>query len=134
MRPPRMRGRRRTPFGVLGGAAVLALAACGGGQRSTLPPAPGPAGFVALAQLAAHPEVYADARVQTIGTVASMRLRGARHLILAGASGPRIVLEPTSAALADLGRRVRVTGIFTVTFELGYEILVSRIVPSTGSL
>jgi len=28
---------------------------------------------------------------------------------------------------ADLGRRVRVSGLFTVTFELGYEILVSRI-------
>jgi len=44
------------------------------------------------------------------------------------------VLEPTSAALADLGRRVRVTGIFTVTFELGYEILVSQIAPTTGRL
>jgi hypothetical protein len=115
--------RRLITLGVLG---TLALTACGG-QRSTLPPAPGVSGGVALSQLAQHPEVYADARVVTVGTVA--RARGSRRalFVLDGGHGTRIVLEPNSLAAADLGRRVRVSGLFTVTFELGYEILVSRI-------
>ena len=115
--------RRLTTLGVLG---VLALAACGG-QRSTLPPSPGASGAVALSELAHHPEVYADASVVTVGTVA--RVSGARKPLFAleGGHGTRIVLEPSSSAAADLGRRVRVSGLFTVTFELGYEILVSRI-------
>ena len=115
--------RRLMTLGVLG---VLALAACGG-QRSTLPPSPGASGAVALSELAQHPEVYADASVVTVGTVA--RAGGSRKplFVLEGGHGTRIVLEPSSFAAADLGRRVRVSGVFTVTFELGYEILVSRI-------
>ena len=115
--------RRLITLGVLG---VLALAACGG-QRSTLPPSPGASGAVALSELAHHPEVYADARVATVGTVA--RVSGGRKPLFAleGGHGTRIVLEPSSSAAADLGRRVRGSGLFTVTFELGYEILVSRI-------
>jgi hypothetical protein len=115
--------RRLSFLGVLG---VLALAACGG-QRSTLPPSPGASGAVALSELAHHPEVYADASVMTVGTVA--RVHGGRTPLFAleGGHGTRIVLEPSSSAAADLGRRVRVSGLFTVTFELGYEILVSRI-------
>jgi len=115
--------RRLTTLGVLG---VLVLAACGS-QRSTLPPSPGVSGAVALSQLAHHPEVYADASVVTVGSVA--RVSGGRKPLFAleGGHGTRIVLEPSSSAAADVGRRVRVSGLFTVTFELGYEILVSRI-------
>jgi len=110
----------------LGVLVTLALAACGA-QRSTLPPSPGASGTVALGELAHHPEVYADASVATVGTVA--RVGGSRKplFVLEGGHGTRIVLEPNSSAAADLGRRVRVSGLFTVTFELGYEILVSRI-------
>jgi hypothetical protein len=115
--------RRLITLGVL---ATLALAACGS-QRSTLPPAPGVSGTVALSELAHHPEVYADATVATVGTVARTRVGGKRLFVLEGGHGTRIVLEPSSSAAADLGRRVRVSGLFTVTFELGYEILVSRI-------
>jgi len=72
--------------------------------------------------------------VQTVGTVRAARLHGARHYLLTGAPGTRIVLEPARAVAADVGRRVRVSGLFTVTFELGYEILVARITPAPGSL
>ena len=108
------------------------LAACGT-QRSTLPPSPGRSGGVALSDLAQHPEVYADASVVTTGAVA--RARGSRKalFVLDGGRGTRIVLEPSSAAARYLGKRVRVSGLFTVTFQLGYEILVSRIAPA-GSL
>jgi hypothetical protein len=115
--------RRLIALGVLG---TLALAACGG-QRSTLPPAPGAAGSVALSELARHPEVYADAIVVTVGTVARASGSGKPLFVLEGGHGTRIVLEPSPLAAAELGRRVRVSGVFTVTFELGYEILVSRI-------
>jgi hypothetical protein len=106
--------------------ATLALAACGA-QRSTLPPSPGASGTVALSELAHHPEVYADASVATVGTVGRVSGSGKPLFALEGGHGTRIVLEPSSSAAADLGRRVRVSGLFTVTFELGYEILVSRI-------
>jgi hypothetical protein len=106
--------------------AVLPLSACGG-QRSTLPPPPSSSGVVALSDLAHHPEVYADANVVTIGTVA--RVSGSKPPLFAldGGHGTRIVLEPSSSVAALRGRRVRVSGLFTVTFQLGYEILVSRI-------
>jgi hypothetical protein len=115
--------RRLISLGVLG---MLALTACGS-QRSTLPPSPSASGAIALSELAHHPEVYADATVVTVGTVA--RACGGRTplFVLDGGHGTRIVLEPSSAAARELGRRVRVRGLFTVTFELGYEILISRI-------
>ena len=116
----------RRALTVLTALGAVALAACGS-QRSTLPPAPGRAGAVPLAGLARHPEVYADAQVATSGTVTPVRVHGMRRYALTGAPGARIVLEPRSAAAAYAGRRVRVSGLFTVTFELGYEILVSRI-------
>jgi hypothetical protein len=109
------------------------VAGCGGSQKSTLPPSPGKSGAVALRHLANDPEVYADAQIQTLGTVARVRSgRGGRTTlyVLDGGGGKRIVLEPSSAAAGDLGRRVRVSGIFTVTFQLGYEILISRIEPA----
>ena len=37
------------------------------------------------------------------------------------------MLEPTAHFAHDLGRRVRVRGIFTVTFDIGYEILASGV-------
>ncbi len=112
-------------------AALIATAVAGcGSQKSTLPPSPGKSGAVALRYLAHDPEVYADAHIETLGTVARARDGHTTLYVLEGGRGKRIVLEPASAAAGDLGRRVRVSGIFTVTFQLGYEILISRIVPA----
>lgn len=110
---------------------ALPLAACGGG-KSTLPPAPSAAGNVAISNLAHHPEVYADATVATVGTVARSGTRRAPLYQLLGGGGTRIVLEPSSAAARYTGRRVRASGIFVVTFQLGYEILISQIRPIGG--
>ena len=113
--------------------AALALAACGGqGSRSTLPPAPGPAGTVALRLLAHHPEVYSDAQVQTVGTLEPVRVGGRRLYSLTGGGAARIVVEPSSLAARHAGRRVRVRGVFVVTFEDGYEILASQVTPIAG--
>jgi len=110
-------------------ACASALAACGGSAPSTLPPAPTAAGDVSLSALTQHPEVYADATVQAVGVVAHAPGHP-RLYVLAGAhGGARVALEPSSSVARALGRRVRVRGIFTVTFELGYEILVSRTTP-----
>ena len=49
---------------------------------------------------------------------------------LRGGHGTRIALEPSSSAARYAGRSVRVSGIFTVSFSLGYEILISKITPS----
>jgi hypothetical protein len=111
--------------------AVLALSACGA-QLSTLPPPPSGSGAVALRDLANHPEVYADANVVTVGTVARVSSSKTPLFALDGGHGTRIVLEPSSRAATLLGRRVRVSGLFTVTFKLGYEILVSRIAPAAS--
>jgi hypothetical protein len=113
-------------------AALVAavVAGCGDSQKSTLPPSPGRSGAVALRYLAHDPEVYADAQIQTLGTVARLRTGRTTLYVLNGGGGKRIVLEPASAAAGDVGRRVRVKGIFTVTFQLGYEILISRIAPA----
>jgi hypothetical protein len=114
--------------------AALALAACGAGsgnsdQRSTLPPRPGPAGEISLRLLAAHPEVYADAQVQTQGALVAIRVHGRRRYSLTGGGGARIVVEPNRLAAPHAGERVRVLGIFVVSFEDGYEILASRVTP-----
>ena len=120
--------RRGAPAAALAFAA-FALAACGS-QKSTLPPAPGAGGTIALAHLAHDPEVYADATVTTVGTVARLQRPGAALYALRGGDGAPIVLEPSASAARFVGRSVRVSGIFTVTFKLGYEILVAHIVPS----
>ena len=127
----RQRARRRAPLAALA-LAALALAACGS-QKSSLPPAPGAAGTVSLRDLAQHPEVYADATVAAIGTVARVAHAGGPLYALRGGNGTRIALEPSSSAAGYAGRSVRVSGIFTVSFKLGYEILVSKITP-TGTL
>ena len=106
---------------------ALALAACGAQQRSTLPPAPGPAGAIALRLLAHHPEVYSDAQVQTTGTLEPVRSGHRRLYSLTGGGGARIVVEPSSLAAPHSGRRVRVRGVFVVTFQDGYEILASQV-------
>jgi hypothetical protein len=113
-------------------AALVAsvVVGCGSSQKSTLPPSPGKSGAVALRYLAHDPEVYADAQIQTLGSVARVREGRTTLYVLEGGDGKRIVLEPSSAAAGDLGRRVRVRGIFTVTFQLGYEILISAIAPA----
>jgi len=118
--------RRLTALLVL--AAAL-LAACGG-ARSTLPPAPSKAHNVAIRNLAHDPEVYADATVATVGSVARASGRHGPLYQLLGGHGKRIVLEPSAKAARYLGRRVRATGTFTLTFALGYEILISRITPA----
>jgi hypothetical protein len=111
---------------------VAPLAACGS-QKSTLPPSPGGSGAVALRDLAHYPEVYADAQVATVGTVGETRAGGTRLYVLTGGHGTRIVLEPSWRAAGKVGSRVHVSGLFTVSFQLGYEILISRIA-STGSV
>jgi hypothetical protein len=120
----------RTATITLAALVATAVVGCGGSQKSTLPPSPGKSGAVALRHLAHDPEVYADAQIQTLGTVARVRVGHTTLYVLDGGGGKRIVLEPNSAAAGDLGRRVRVSGIFTVTFQLGYEILISRIEPA----
>jgi hypothetical protein len=114
--------------------AALALAACGGSShRSRLPPAPGSGDAVALSNLAHTPEVYADATVQTVGTVVRTRI-GRTHLYaLAGGGGVQIVLEPTARFAADVGKRVRVRGLFSATFAVGYVLLASRVTPAAGT-
>ena len=109
--------------------AVL-LAACGSGAKSTLPPSPGKTGDVALRDLAHFPEVYADAQVATVGTVGRVGARRAPLYVFDGGHGRRIVLEPSARAAGLLGRRVSVSGLFTVSFQIGYEILISRITPA----
>jgi hypothetical protein len=122
---PQIARRRLTALLVL---AAVPLAACGG-AKSTLPPAPARADNVAIHNLAHDPEVYADATVATVGSVA--RANGPQGPLyqLLGGHGKRIVLEPTAKAARYLGHRVRASGIFTATFALGYEILISRITP-----
>jgi hypothetical protein len=117
------------------GVLTLTLAGCGG-QHSTLPPPPGASGQIALGTLARHPEVYAGATIQTVGTVARARSpRPARPLFqLDGGHGVRIVLAPAARVAHELGHRVRVEGLFTLTFQLGYEILVSHVRLANGSL
>ncbi|HEX4033263.1 MAG TPA: hypothetical protein VHX66_02365 [Solirubrobacteraceae bacterium] len=89
---------------------------------------------MAIHNLARHPEVYADATVATVGAVARARgPHGGRLYQLLGGHGTRIVLEPDSKAAHYLGHKVRASGTFTVTFKLGYEILISSITPA-GSL
>ncbi len=110
--------------------AALALAACGGSsQRSTLPPKPGPQGEIALRLLARHPEVYSDARVRTRGTLVAVRVHGRPRYSLTGGGGARIVVEPNRLAAPHVGARVRVSGLFVVSFEDGYEILASQVTP-----
>jgi hypothetical protein len=113
--------------------AALFVAACGGGQRSKLPPAPGGGDAVALSNLAHTPEVYADATVQTVGTVVPTRI-GHQHLyaLAGGDGGVQIVLEPTARFAGEVGHRVRVHGLFSVTFEVGYVLLASKVTPEAG--
>jgi len=113
--------------------SLAALAACGGDGRSTLPPAPGASGSVSLRDLARHPEVYADAQVTTVGTVARGHYGRTPLYVLAGGGGARIALEPGPAAAGLLGKRVRVSGLFTVTFQLGYEILIAHVAAAPGA-
>jgi hypothetical protein len=113
------------------GLAMLALAACGS-QKSTLPPAPAGSGQVALHDLAHFPEVYSDAQVTTVGTVARVHAGRQTVYVLRGGGGTRIVLLPAASAAGELGRRVRVSGLFSVSFQYGYEITITRIRPAAS--
>jgi len=115
--------------------AAALLSACGGSdQKSTLPPAPTGTGLVALANLAHDPEVYADATVRTVGTVARGTVNRRRVYLLTGArGGVRIVLEPTARFRRYRGERIEVRGLFSATFAVGYVLLASSVRPA-GSL
>jgi hypothetical protein len=107
--------------------AALAVCGCGGaGRRSTLPPAPGRSGAVALRDLARYPEVYAGAEIATSGSVAGPAAHRPRYT-LRGGHGARIALEPAARVRAFAGRRVRLRGTFSASFASGYEIVVSGI-------
>ena len=108
--------------------AALAASACGSSQKSTLPPSPGRSGTVSLRNLARYPEVYADATVATIGRVATAGDN--LYKLTGGGHGTRIVLEPTARVARFRGRSVRVSGLFAVSFQIGYEILVTQITPA----
>lgn len=116
--------------GVALAGCLLVLGACGA-QRSTLPPKPrGSSGFVALTLLARYPEVYAQAEVSTTGVVEAAGKHGFR---LAGPGvATKIMLLPASRAAADLGRTVQVSGLFTVSFQAGYELALTTITSSGG--
>ncbi len=89
---------------------------------------------MALSNLRRNPEVYADATVATVGTVVRVRIGRSRLFALGGGgAGAQIVLEPTASFRPYLGRRVRVRGLFSVTFAIGYELLASSVTPA-GSL
>ncbi len=116
---------RSVPIAIALFGIAVGLSACGA-ARSTLPPKPkGPQGFVPLTRLAGDPEVYAQAQVTSIGIV---RRRGAHHFLLVGPGVKiKIALDPASLASPLVGQRVRATGIFTVSFQAGYEILLSSL-------
>jgi hypothetical protein len=109
---------------------VLALSACGS-DRSSLPPKPAKGtDYVSLALLARYPEVYAQAAVSTIGVVT----KAGEHTFDISGPGVRtkITLTPASTAAPDLGRRVEVSGLFTVSFTSGYELALGSIVRTGG--
>jgi hypothetical protein len=84
--------------------------------------------MVALGDLAHEPEVYADATVLTVGTVARATVNHQRLYVLAGArGGVSIALEPTATFTRYLGRRVDVRGLFSATFGVGYVLLASSV-------
>ena len=66
--------------------------------------------------------------MQTTGTLEPVR-SGHRRLyaLTGGGGGARIVVEPSALAAPHSGRRVRVRGVFVVSFEDGYEILASQV-------
>ena len=116
--------------------AALALAACGGGSAARCRRRPGAAGTVALAQPARTiPEVYADATRQRRSAPSCARAAGRQPLfaLRAAVTARGSCSSRPRASARYVGRRVRVSGIFTVTFEMGYEILASRVTP-VGSL
>jgi hypothetical protein len=113
---------------LLAALAALLVSACGSNQKSTLPPAPTKSGMVSLADLTHDPEVYADATLQTVGTVTRGTVNRHRLYLLSGAhGGVRIVLEPTATFTRYLGRRVDVHGLFSATFAVGYVLLASSV-------
>jgi hypothetical protein len=112
------------------GCSVLALSACGS-DRSSLPPKPAKGtDYVSLALLARYPEVYAQAAVSTIGVVT----KAGKHAFRISGPGVRtkITLTPASTAAPDLGRRVEVSGLFTVSFTSGYVLALGSIVLTGG--
>jgi hypothetical protein len=109
----------------------VGLTACGA-TRSTLPPRPSAhGGFVPLLRLANDPEVYADATVSTSGTVERAGRNGFR-LASPGVTTP-IALDPPNLAKPLLGKHVDANGIYTVSFQAGYELLLNTITPTSGA-
>jgi hypothetical protein len=54
------------------------------------------------------------------------------YALAGGPGGARIVLEPTARFATEVGKRVRVHGVFSVTFAVGYVLLASRVTPEPG--
>lgn len=116
--------------GVIAVAAGLALGGCGAAV-STLPPAPSGANdFVPLARLARYPEVYIAAHVTTIGTL--HRLAGEDYELDVSGVRTQISVYPARLAKPLVGRRVRASGTFAVTFQTGYELHLTAIAPTGG--
>jgi hypothetical protein len=109
---------------------TVGLTACGS-ARSTLPPRPSAhGGFVPLLRLSNDPEVYADATLSTSGTVERAGRSGFR---LAGPGvRTQIALDPAQLARPLLGKHVSASGIYTVSFQAGYELLLNTIRPTAG--
>jgi len=116
--------------GVIAVVAALALGGCGA-AASTLPPAPsGRDDSVPLARLARYPEVYIAAHVTTVGTL--HRLGGEDYELEGAGIKTRISVYPARLAKPFVGRRVRASGTFAVTFQTGYELHLDAIA-GTGS-
>ena len=68
--------------------------------------------------------------MSTTGVVEAAGKHGFR---LAGPGvATKIMLLPASRAAADLGRTVQVSGLFTVSFQAGYELALTTITSSGG--
>jgi hypothetical protein len=72
--------------------------------------------------------VYVGHPVSTTGTIRRARgEHGSITYVLSDGAGHAVALLPANVATRDAGRRVQVTGIFDVRFELGPQLTVQRI-------
>jgi hypothetical protein len=83
-----------------------------------------------LRRLSSDPEVYAAATLSTSGIVE----RAGRHGFRLTGPGvtAQIALDPANLAKPLLGKHVKASGYYTVSFQAGYELLLSSISPASG--